>query len=106
MNIANSRFTISTIAVAACAMVALVAVESAQAQTAEPSVQRIEIVGPRLVPLQQIVIVGKRQAEPEVQQIAIVGKRQTEPEVQRIVITGQRLHAEHVAAAAGKATPL
>ena len=47
MNISNSRFTISTIAVAACAMVALVAAEPAQAQATEPSLQRVEIVGQR-----------------------------------------------------------
>jgi hypothetical protein len=91
MNITHSRFTISTIAVAACATVALVAAEPAQAQATEPSVQRIEIVGQRLVPLQRIVIVGKRQAEPE---------------VQRIVIVGQRLRAERVAVVNQKAAAL
>jgi hypothetical protein len=92
MNIAKSRFTIGSIAVAAFAMVALVAAEPAQAQNTAPSVQRIEIVAQRVVPLQRIVIVGKRQAEPE---------------VQRIVIVGKRLRAERVAVmAGGKATPL
>jgi hypothetical protein len=57
MNIATSRFTISTIAVAACAMVALVAAQSAQAQTTEPSVQRIEIVGQRPHP-QRVAALG------------------------------------------------
>ena len=79
MNIANSRFTIATIAVAACAMVALVVAAPAQAQTAAPaaaSVQRIEIFGQRLVPLQRIEIVGKRIAEPGVQRIVIIGHRQ------------------------------
>jgi hypothetical protein len=75
MKLTNSRFTISTMAVAACAMVALVAAESAHAQTATPAVQRIEIVGQRLAPVQQIVIVGKRQAAPEVQRVVIVGQR-------------------------------
>ena len=64
MNIATSRFTISTILAAACAMVALVAAEPAHAQGAAPTVQRIEIVGQRIAPTQRIVIVGKRQAEP------------------------------------------
>ena len=94
MNILNSRFTISTVAVAACAMVALVVAEPAQAQTpvqASASVQRIEIVGRRLVPLQRIEIVGKRIAEPG---------------VQRIVIVGQRLRDERVALAADKARAL
>jgi hypothetical protein len=93
MTIANSRFTIATIAVAACATVALVVAAPAQAQTAAPaaSVQRIEIVGQRLVPLQRIEIVGKRIAEPG---------------VQRIVIIGQRLPSERVAAAAHKAPAL
>lgn len=91
MNITGSRFTISTIAVAACAMVALVAAEPAQAQATEPSVQRIEIVGQRAVPLQRIVIVGKRQADTE---------------VQRIVIIGQRLRAERVAVISHKAAAL
>ncbi len=88
MNIATSRFTISTIAVATCAMVALVAAEPARAQGTAPAVQRIEIVGQRSVPVQRIVIVGKRQAEPA---------------VQRIVITGQRLRVERVAEAEPKA---
>ena len=60
MNIATSRFTISTMMVAACAMLALAAAEPAQAQSAAPAVQRIEIIGQRLVPLQRIVIVGQR----------------------------------------------
>jgi len=91
MNFANSRFTISTIAVAACAMVALVAAEPAHAQAVAPTVQRIEIVGQRIVPLQRI---------------EIVGKRQTEPAVQRIVITGQRLRDERMAVASQKAPAL
>lgn len=60
MNIATGRFTISAMAVAACAMVALAAAEPAQAQSAAPAVQRIEIIGQRLVPVQRIVIVGQR----------------------------------------------
>ena len=60
MNIATTRFTISTMTVAACAMVALAATEPAQAQSATPAVQRIEIIGQRLVPVQRIVIVGQR----------------------------------------------
>ena len=100
MKLSHSRFTISTLAVAACAMVALVAAESTQAQTVAPAVQRIEIIGQRLAPVQQIVIVGKRQAAPEVQRVVIVGKRQAEPEVQRVVIVGQRLRAEPVALSA------
>lgn len=76
MNIATSRFTISTMAVAACAMVALAAAEPAQAQGATPALQRIEIVGQRAVPLQQIVIVGRRLAPTPVQRIVIVGQRQ------------------------------
>jgi hypothetical protein len=91
MNIAHSRFTISTIAVAACAMVALVAAAPAQAQAAEAGVQRIEIVGQRPIPLQRIEIVGKRIAEPG---------------VQRIEIVGQRLRSERVAAAVQKAAAL
>ena len=92
MNLSNSRFTISTMAVAVCAMVALVAAESSHAQTAVPSLQRIEIV-------------GKRLAAPEVQRIVIVGKRQAEPEVQRIVIVGQRLRAEPVTLSAAPTQP-
>lgn len=61
MNIATSRFTISTMTVAACAMVALAVTEPAQAQSAAPAVQRIEIIGQRLAPVQRIVIVGQRQ---------------------------------------------
>ena len=76
MNIATSRFTISTMAVAAAVMVALSAAEPVRAQTAEPAVQRIEIVGQRSVPVQRIVIVGQRKAEPAVQRIEIVGQRQ------------------------------
>ena len=91
MNIATNRFTISTMAVAACAMLALVAAENVQAQTAEPAVQRIEIVGQRLVPVQRIVIVGQRK---------------TEPAVQRIEIIGQRQRSEHVAVAGAKAPAL
>ena len=75
MNIAHSRFTISTMAVAACAMVALAATAPVQAETT-PALQRIEIVGQRLIPLQRIEIVGKRVAEPGVQRIVIVGQRQ------------------------------
>ena len=62
MNHATNRFTISTMAVAACAMVALVAAEPARAQSAAPSVQRIEIVGQRIAPpaVQRIEIVGQR----------------------------------------------
>ena len=60
MNIATTRFTISTMTVAACAMVALATTEPAQAQSAAPAVQRIEIIGQRLVPVQRIVIVGQR----------------------------------------------
>ncbi|HEY6087387.1 MAG TPA: hypothetical protein VIV84_06600 [Burkholderiaceae bacterium] len=91
MNIAASRFTISTMAVAACAMLALVAAETVQAQTAEPAVQRIEIVGQRLVPVQRIVIVGQRNIEPA---------------VQRIEIIGQRRRSEHVAVAGAKVPAL
>lgn len=69
MNIATSRFTISTMMVAACAMVALAAAEPAQAQSAAPAVQRIEIIGQRLVPLQRIVIVGQR---PRAERVAMV----------------------------------
>ena len=76
MNIATSRFTISTMAVAAAAMVALSAAEPVRAQTTEPAVQRIEIVGQRSVPVQRIVIIGQRKAEPTVQRIEIVGQRQ------------------------------
>lgn len=91
MNIATSRFTISTMTVAACAMLALVAAETVQAQTTEPAVQRIEIVGQRHVPVQRIVIVGQRKAEPA---------------VQRIVIVGQRQRSERVAAASAEAPAL
>lgn len=81
MNIANSRFTIATIAVAACAMVALVVAAPAQAQTAAP-------------------------AAVSVQRIVIVGKRIAEPGVQRIVIVGHRQPSERVAAAAHRAPAL
>lgn len=74
MNIATSRFTISTIAVAACATLALIATAPAQAQTDIP-LQRIEVVGHRAVPLQRIEIVGKRSAEAKAQRIEIVGQR-------------------------------
>ncbi len=85
MNIATSRFTISTILAAACAMVALVAAEPAHAQGAAPNVQRIEIVGQRVAPTQRIVIVGKRQAEPTLQRIVIVGQRQR---TERVAVVG------------------
>ena len=85
MNIATSRFTISTILAAACAMVALVAAQPAHAQGAAPSVQRIEIVGQRVAPTQRIVIVGKRQAEPAVQRIVIVSQRQR---TERVAVVG------------------
>ncbi len=85
MNIATSRFTISTILVAACAMVALVAAEPAHAQGAATSVQRIEVVGQRIAPTQRIAIVGKRQAEPAVQRIVIVGQRQRS---ERVAVVG------------------
>ncbi len=78
MNLATHRFTISTMAVSACAMVALVAAEPAQAQSAAPSVQRIEIVG----------------------------KRIAQPAVQRIEIIGQRPHSERVAVGSHKAPAL
>ena len=62
MNIATSRFTISTMAVAVCAMVALAAAEPAQAQAqAQPPLQRIEIVGQRIATLHRFVVVGQRQ---------------------------------------------
>jgi hypothetical protein len=80
MNIATSRFTISTIAVAVCAMVALVAAEPVQAQT-QPSVQRIEIVGQRIPTLHRFVVVGQRAAAPSVQRIEIVGRRQPAEQV-------------------------
>ena len=86
MNLATNRFTISTMAVAACAMVALVAAEPARAQSAAPSVQRIEIVGQRSVPVQRIEIVGKRIAAPTVQRIEIVGQRQR---AERVVAVSQ-----------------
>jgi len=105
MNLANSRFTISTMAVAACAMVALVAAESSHAQPATPGEQRIEIVGQRPAPVQQVVIVGKRQAAPEVQRVVIVGKRPAEAQVQRVVIIGQRLRAESVSLSAAATQP-
>lgn len=92
MNLANSRFTISTMVFAACAVMALVAAESVQAQSATPAVQRI-------------VIVGKRLAATEVQRIVIVGKRQAEPEVQRVVIVGQRLRAEPATLSAAATKP-
>ncbi len=60
MNIATSRFTISTMAMAVCAMVALAAAEPAQAQ-AQPPLQRIEIVGQRVATLHRFVVVGQRQ---------------------------------------------
>jgi hypothetical protein len=85
MNIATSRFTISTILAAVCAMAALVAAEPAHAQSAAPSMQRIEIVGHRIAPTQRIVIVGKRQAEPTLQRIEIVGQRQR---AERVAIVG------------------
>jgi len=85
MNIATSRFTISTILAAACAMVALVAAQPAHAQGAAPSVQRIEIVGQRVAPTQRIVIVGKQQAEPAVQRIVIVSQRQR---TERVAVVG------------------
>jgi len=91
MNIATNRFTISTMAVAVCAMLALAAAETVQAQTAEPAVQRIEIVGQRQMPVQRIVIVGQRKAEPAVQRIEIIGQRQ---------------RSEHVAEAGAKASAL
>ena len=81
MNIATSRFTISTMAVAACAMAALAATEPAQAQSTAPAVQRIEIIGQRLAPVQQIVIVGRRLAQAPVQRIVIVGQRQRDERV-------------------------
>ena len=57
MNIANSRFTISTMAVAVCAMVALVAAEPAQAaQGANPAASPAATSAP----VQRIVIVGQR----------------------------------------------
>lgn len=87
MNIATSRFTISTMAVAACAMVALAGTEPVQAQSTTPAVQRIEIVGQRVVPLQQIVIVGRRSAEPPVQRILIVGQR---PRAERVAMVEPR----------------
>jgi len=90
MNIAHSRFTISTMAVAACAAVALIATAPAQAQTDIP-LQRIEVVGHRAVALQRIEIVGQRSAQPS---------------VQRIVIVGQRQHAQRVASVAHKASSL
>ena len=83
MNIATSRFTISTMAVAVCAMVALAAAEPVQAQSATPAVQRIEIIGQRAAPVQQIVIVGRRLAEPQVQRIVIVGQR---PRAERVAM--------------------
>jgi hypothetical protein len=76
MNIATSRFTISTMTVAACAMVALVAAEPAQAQTGA-AVQRIEIIGQRIPTLHRFVVVGQRSAAPTVQRIEIVGQRQS-----------------------------
>jgi hypothetical protein len=85
MNIATSRFTISTILAAACAMVALIVAQPAHAQGAAPSVQRIEIVGQRVAPPQRIVIVGKRQAEPTLQRIVIVGQRQR---TERVAVVG------------------
>lgn len=91
MNIATSRFTIGTILAAICAVVALVAAQPAHAQSAVPSVQRIEIVGQRIAPMQRIVIVGKRQPAPA---------------VQRIVIVGQRQRSEHVATAGDAASRL
>ncbi len=91
MNIATSRFTISTILAAACAMVALVAAQPAHAQSAAPSVQRIEIVGQRIAPTQRIVIVGKRQAEPTVQRVVIVGQRQRSERVAGVDEAAPRL---------------
>ncbi len=85
MIIASSRFTIATIAVAACAMLALIMAEPARAESAVPSVQRIEIVGQRITPTQRIVIVGKRRVEPTVQRIEIVGHRQRS---ERVAVVG------------------
>ena len=90
MNLATHRFTISTMAVSACAMVALVAAEPAQAQSAAPSVQRIEIVGQRSVPVQRIEIVGKRIAQPAVQRIENIGQR---PHSERVVVGSHKAPA-------------
>jgi len=90
MNIAHSRFTIATMTAAGGAVLALVAAEPAQACPVAAA-QRVEIVGQRLVPLQRVVIVGKRQAEPAVQRIEIVGQRQ---------------HPQRVAALGAKAATL
>lgn len=98
MNIATSRFTISTICVAACAMVALVAAGPAQAREQAASAT------PLTAPLQRIEIVGRRTAP--VQRIEIVGRRAAEPAVQRIVIVGQRQRSERVAAASAAAPAL
>ena len=104
MNTTNNRFTISTITVALCVVVALVAAESAQAQATEPSVQRVETVGQRPVPVQRIEIIGKR--IPTLHTFVVVGQRQAEPGVQRIVIVGQRQRPERVAAASPRAPAL